>query len=156
AHAFRGLRALVVLRIAGSPQRCSSSAWMDTFTMMRLMLSQASTERSSAMRFSTSCGSEVGIAMPGSGTPRPPHRRRNISKGSCGGGSSGIRPCLRRGEELAHLRFAADGVLVAEIDERAAERLFEEQIARQVRARAVQRAGWLEGEAHGARQRALG
>src|SRR5207247_9837996 len=104
--------------------------------MLRFMLSQASTERRSAMRFSTSCGSKVGIAMPGSGTPRLPHKRRNISNGSCGGApSSGIGPFLGRIEELAHLGLAADGVLVAQIDERAAERLLGQAIARRGRAR---------------------
>src|SRR5437868_15350272 len=98
--------------------------------MLRFMLSQASTERRSAILFATSCGSKVGIAMPGSGTPSGPHRRRNISKGSCGGAGSAIGPFLRRIEELLQLGFAADGVLVAQIDQRAAERFFKQQIAR--------------------------
>src|SRR3982751_4986567 len=105
---------------------------MENFTMLRFMLSQASTERSSAMRLSTSCGSKVGMAMPGSGTPSGPHRRRNISKGSCGGLSSGIRFFLGGIEQFAHFCLAADGVLVAKIDERTAERALEKQIARQV------------------------
>src|SRR3954467_15521722 len=110
--------------------------------MLRFMLSQPSTERSSAMRFSTSCGSKVGIAIPGSGTLSGPHSRRNISKGSCGGfWSSAIGSFLRRGAQVAHLLLPRQGVLVAEVDERAAERLLEEQVACQVRARAVERAG---------------
>src|ERR1051325_7543969 len=91
---------------------------MENFTMLRFMLSHPSTERSSAMRLSSSCGSKVGIAMPGSGTPRPPQRRRNISKGSCGGASSGLRPFLRQGGDHAHFGLAAAGALVAESDER--------------------------------------
>src|SRR5690348_3675159 len=130
---------------------------MENFTMLRFMLSHASTERRSAMRFSTSFGSNVGIAMPGSGTPRLPHRRRYISNGSCanvscGFFSSAMGGFFGGGEEFLDLGFAADGVLVAEVDERAAERLLEEQVARQVRSRAVQRAGWLQDEAHRRRQ----
>src|SRR3954470_9414027 len=109
--------------------------------MLRFMLSHASMERRSAMRFSTSFGSKVGIAMPGSGTPRLPHRRRYISNGSCGGFSSAMGRFFRRREELLDLGLAADGVLVAQVDQRAAERLLEKQVAREVRARAVQRAG---------------
>src|SRR5258708_3900575 len=110
--------------------------------MLRFMLSQASTERRSAILFSTSCGSKVGIAMPGSGTPSGPHSRRNISNGSWGGVLSlAIGPFVRRVEELAHLRLSADGVLVAEVDERAAERFLEQEVAREGRARAVERAG---------------
>src|SRR5690242_1293897 len=122
--------------------------------MLRFMLSHASTERSSAMRFSTSRGSKVGIAMPGSGTPSGPQSRRNISNGSWGGLSSGIERglLLRRVEERVHLGLAADGVLVAEVDQRAAERLLEQQVARQVGARAVERAGGLEDETHRFRQ----
>src|SRR4029077_14486949 len=152
AYSLRGASPPPAVRIACSAARCSSRPWIENFTMLRFMLSHASTERSSAMRFSTSCGSQVGIAMPGSGTPRPPHRRRNISNGSCGGACSGIGSFFRRGEELAHLGFAADGVLVAEIDERAAEAFLEEQVARQVRAGPVERPGRLQDEAHGARQ----
>src|SRR4051812_40220623 len=98
---------------------------MENFTMLRFMLSHASTERRSAMRFSTSLGSKVGIAMPGSGTPRLPHRRRYISKGSWGGVSSAMRCFFDRREELLDLRFSADRVLVAEVDQRTAERLLE-------------------------------
>src|SRR5256885_16593393 len=98
--------------------------------MLRFMLSQASTERRSAMRFSTSCGSKVGIAMPGSGTPRLPHRRRNISNGSCGGApSSGIGPFLGRIKELAHLGLAADGALVPQMPRRPAEGFAETELA---------------------------
>src|SRR3954467_13132101 len=140
-------------RIACSAARWSSSPWMENFTMLRFMLSHASTERRSAMRLSTSFGSNVGIAMPGSDTPRLPHSRRYISNGSCGGGvSSAMRGFFGRREELLDLRLAADGVLVAQIDERAAERLLEEQVARQVRSRAVERAGRLQDEAHRRRQ----
>src|ERR1044071_833268 len=99
---------------------------MENFTMLRFMLSHASTERRSAIRFSTSCGSKVGIAMPGSGTPRLPHSRRYISNGSEGGVSSAMDRFFDRGEEFLDLGLAADGVLVAEVDERAAERLLEE------------------------------
>src|SRR5688572_8079717 len=121
--------------------------------MLRFMLSHASTERSSAMRFSTSCGSKVGTAMPGIGTPSGPQSRRNISNGSCGGVSSGMRAALlERGEEFPHLGLAHRGVAVAEVDQRAAERLLEKKVARQVRARAVERAGGPQHEAHGARQ----
>src|SRR5688572_32734725 len=109
---------------------------MENLSMLRFMLSQASTERSSAMRFSTSCGSKVGTARPGSGTPSGPHRRRNISKGSCGGMSSGMDAALLQAEEFAHLGLARHGVLVAQVDERAAERFLEEQVARQVGPRA--------------------
>src|SRR5439155_16257063 len=122
--------------------------------MLRFMLSHASTERRSVMRFSTSCGSKVGIAMPGSGTPRLPHRRRNISKGSCGGGAWSAMALGGLGgvEEFAQLGLAADRVLVAEIDQRAAEGLLEQQVAREVRARAGERPGGLQEEAHGQRQ----
>src|SRR5438105_12675394 len=139
-------------RIAWSAARCSSSPWIENLIMLRFMLSHASTERRSAMRFSTSCGSKVGIAMPGSGTPSGPHSRRNISKGSCGGWDSAIGSFFRRVEELLQLGLAADGVLVAQIDQRAAERFLEQEVARQVGTRAVQRAGRLEDEAHRGRQ----
>src|SRR5262245_13093160 len=122
--------------------------------MLRFMLSHASTERSSAMRFSTSCGSKVGTAMPGIGTPSGPHRRRNISKGFSGGGvwsAMGLASFVQA-DELAHFRLARLGVLVAEVDERLAERLLEEQITREVRPRAAQRSGRPQHEAHGARQ----
>src|ERR1043165_6695733 len=100
--------------------------------MLRFMPSQPSTERSSTMRFSTSCGSRVGIAIPGSGTLSGPHSRRNISNGSRGGlSSSGIGSFLGRREEVAHFRLARHGVLVTEVDERAAERFLEEQVARE-------------------------
>src|SRR5262245_29537465 len=100
--------------------------------MLRFMLSQASTERSSAMRFSTSFGSKVGTAMPGTGTPSGPHRRRNISNGSCG--VSAMRPpflAFFQPEELAHLGGARLGVAVTQVDQRLAERLLEQQVARQ-------------------------
>src|SRR5690348_1243557 len=101
--------------------------------MLRFMLSQPSTDLSSTMRFSTSAGSSVGMAMPGIGTPSGPHSRRNISNGSWGGFSSAIRGLLRRREELAHLLLPRHRVLVAEVDERAAEGLLEQQVAREVR-----------------------
>src|SRR6185295_11002680 len=103
---------------------------MANFTMLRFMFSQPSTERSSTRRFSTSAGSRVGIDMPGSGTPSGPHRRRNISNGSAGGVSA-MRALLGRSEELSHFGLARHGVLVAEVDQRAAERLLEQQVARQ-------------------------
>src|SRR5690348_15644930 len=91
--------------------------------------------------------------MPGSGTPSGPHRRRNISNGSWGGLSSGIQGFfLRRIEELAHLRFSRNRVLVAEVDQRAAERALEEQVAREVGPGTVERPGRLEEEAHRGRQ----
>src|SRR6185503_18132496 len=67
--------------IAWSAARCSSRPWMESLIMFRFMLSHASSERSSVMRFSTSFGSKVGTAMPGIGTPSGPHSRRNISNG---------------------------------------------------------------------------
>src|SRR5258706_7800218 len=107
---------------------------------LRFILSQPSTDFSSWMRRSISLGSSVGMAMPGTGTPSGPHRRRNISNGS--GGVLGSAMLVRRiVEEGAHFAFAADRVLVAQIDQRAAERRLEQQIAREVRARAVHRAG---------------
>src|SRR4030095_91401 len=96
---------------------------MESLSMLRFMLSHASTDFSSAMRFSTSCGSKVGTAMPGSGIPSGPHRRRNISNGSCGGVCSAMGPILVDGEEFAHLGFARGGVLLAEGDEGGARRL---------------------------------
>src|SRR5258706_15401636 len=105
--------------------------------MLRFMLSQAWTERRAAILFSSCCGSKVGIAMPGSGRPSGPHNRRNISNGSCGGAGSAIGSLVGRVEDLARLRRSADGVLVSEVDQRAAEGFLEQQIARQVRARAV-------------------
>src|SRR5688500_1274770 len=133
--------------MACSAARCSSRPWIENFTMLRFMLSQASTERSSAMRFSTSCGSKVGMAMPGSGTPSGPHRRRNISNGSGGGVCSAIG-FLGGVEEGPHFRLAGHGVLVAKVDQRPAERLLEQQVAREVRAGAVERAGGAQDEAH--------
>src|SRR6185503_9766737 len=65
--------------IACSAARCISRPLIESLSMLRFMLSHASTDFSSAMRFSTSCGSKVGTAMPGSGMPSGPHRRRNIS-----------------------------------------------------------------------------
>ena len=52
--------------------------------MFRFIASHTSTDFSSLMRLSISFGSSVGIVMPGTGTPSGPHRRRNISNGSCG------------------------------------------------------------------------
>src|SRR5687768_9638141 len=118
--------------MAWSAARWSSRPWMENLSMFRFMLSQASTERSSAMRRSTSCGSKVGTAMPGIGTPSGPHRRRNISKGSCGGVSLAMGDAFFQPEKLADFYFPGDGVLVAEVDERAAERLLEKQVAREV------------------------
>src|SRR6185503_21310285 len=110
--------------------------------MLRFMLSQPSTDFSSTMRFSTSFGSKVGTAMPGIGTPSGPHSRRNISNGSGGGGvSSAMGDVLFQAEELSHVGFARDGVLVAKVDKGAAERLLEQEVAREVGARAVERAG---------------
>src|SRR5215831_18408292 len=126
--------------------------------MLRFMVSQPSIERRSAMRFSTSCGSSVGIAMPGSGTPSGPHRRRNISNGSGrvwpenpafgSFGSSAMGGALGLLEERLHLGLARDRVLVAEVDEGAAERFLEQQVARKVRAGAVERPGRAQDEAH--------
>src|SRR5687768_15829869 len=116
--------------------------------MLRFMLSQPSIERRSAMRLSISAGSRVGIAMPGSGTPSGPHRRRKRSNGSCGGFSSGMGAFLGGREKLLHLGLAGCRVLVAQLDERAAERLLEQQVAREVGARAVERACRAQQEAH--------
>src|SRR4051794_35708055 len=120
--------------------------------MLRFMLSQPSIERRSAMRFSISAGSSVGMAMPGIGTPSGPQRRRKSSKGSCGGGWSGMDATFAVVEELPHLGVAAHGVIVAELDQRAAEGLLEQQVARKVRARAVERARRAQDEAHRAWQ----
>src|SRR5512134_4064104 len=120
--------------------------------MLRFMVSQASIERSSEIRFSTSRGSKVGTAMPGMGTPSGPHRRRNISNGSCGGLSSGMGAALFQSKEFAHFGFAGKGVAVAKVDQRAAERLLEQEVAREIRARAVEGAGGPQYEAHGPRQ----
>src|SRR5688572_25936126 len=128
--------------------RCISRPLMESLSMLRFMLSHASTDFSSAMRFSTSCGSKVGTAMPGSGMPSGPHRRRNISRGSCGGGSSAMGPIFFDSEEFAYLRFTRHGVLITQVDERAAERLLEQQVARQVGARAAEGAGRTQHEAH--------
>src|SRR5688572_8112747 len=142
--------------MATSAAFCTSSPWIENFTMLRFIVSQPSTERSSAMRFSSSAGSSVGIDMPGSGTPSGPHRRRNISNGSCGGVSAmDLAFWARSGgdfEQFLHLGGPAHRVLVAEVDHRAAERLLEQQVAGQVGAGAVERAGRAQDEAHGARQ----
>src|SRR5688500_20359400 len=103
--------------------------------MLRFMLSQPSIERRSAMRLSISLGSSVGMAIPGSGTPSGPHRRRKSSNGSCGGWS-GMDASFAIVEKLAHLGFAPGGVFVAQLDERAAEPLFEKEVDRGVGARA--------------------
>jgi hypothetical protein len=76
--------------MARNAECCTSSPWTAKRTMFRLTCSQDSTERSSAMRLSTSFGSSVGTAMPGTGRPSGPHRRRKISKGSCGGFDSAM------------------------------------------------------------------
>src|SRR3954449_7479468 len=55
-------------------------------------------------------------------------------------------------EELAHLGIAPHGVVVAKLDQRAAERLLEQEVARKVRARAVEGAGRSQNETHGRRQ----
>src|SRR5919109_421062 len=98
--------------------------------MLRFMLSQPSIERRSAMRLSISFGSRVGMAMPGNGTPSGPHRRRKNSNGS--GGDSGMDASFAVVEKLPHFSLAPHRVLEAEVDERAAERLLEQQIARKV------------------------
>src|SRR5712671_700103 len=126
--------------IAWSAAFCSSRPWMENFTMLRFILSHASIERRSVIRFSTSFGSSVGIAMPGSGTPREPHRLRYISNGSCGGRDpeSAMGVAFSFIEELPDLGLARHRVLVAEVDQRAAERLLEQEVARKIGARAVQ------------------
>src|SRR5262245_17467084 len=121
--------------------------------MFRFMVSQPSIERRSVMRFCTSSGSRVGIAIPGIGTPSGPHRRRNISNGSaCGAGLesgwSAMGGAFGGLEERLDLRLARHCVLVAEVDEGAAEGFLEKQVARKVRARAVERAGRAQDEAH--------
>src|SRR3954466_8231433 len=135
--------------MACSAAFCSSRPWIENFTMFRFILSHASTERRSEIRFSISFGSSVGIAMPGKGTPSWPQSRRYISKGSCGGGGGGVSAMGAFGsvEEFAHLGLAHGGVLVAQVDERAAERLLEEQIAREVGTRAVEGTGRTQDEA---------
>src|SRR4051812_5697206 len=120
--------------------------------MLRFMLSQPSIERRSAMRFWISAGSSVGMAMPGTGTPSGPQSLRKSSKGSCGGGWSGMDATFAVVEKLAYLGIAPHGVVEAELDQRAAERLLEQQVARKVRARAVEGAGRTQDEAHGGRQ----
>src|ERR671914_2178486 len=125
---------------------------MENLTMLRFMLSQPSMERRSAMRFSISFGSSVGIAMPGRGTPSGPQRRRKSSKGSGSGGCSGMDASFAVFEKLAHLRLARECVLVAELDERTAERRLEKEIAREVGAGPVERAGRAQDEAHATRQ----
>src|SRR5688572_13021402 len=119
--------------------------------MLRFMLSQPSIERRSAMRLSISLGSSVGMAIPGSGTPSGPHRRRKSSNGSCGGWS-GMDASFAIVEKLAHLGFAPGGVFVAQFDERAAEPLLKKEVAREVGARAVERSAGAQDEAHAARQ----
>src|SRR4051794_26462505 len=99
--------------------------------MLRFILSHASTERRSAIRFSISFGSSVGIARPGIGTPSGPQRRLNISKGSCVCGSA-MDVAFGSFEEFLDLARARNRVLVAKIDERATEGLLEEEVARQV------------------------
>src|SRR5262249_37309627 len=134
---------------------CTSRPWIENVTMLRFMVTQPAIERRSVMRFSTSWGSSVGIAMPGIGTPSGPHRRRNISNGSaCGAGleSSAMGGALGGLEECFYLGLARDRVLVAEVDERAAEGFLEKEVARKVRARAGERAGRAQDEAHGRRQ----
>src|SRR6185503_8594810 len=138
--------------MAWSAARCISRPLIESLSMLRFMLSHASTDFSSAMRFSTSCGSKVGTAMPGSGIPSGPNRRRNISNGSCGGVCSAMGPILVYCEEFAYLGFARRGVLVAEVDERGADRHREHQLARKVRAGAVEGAGGAQHEADGAGQ----
>src|SRR5262245_1787696 len=142
----------VASRIAWSVARWSSRPWIENFTMFRFMLSQPSIERRSAMRFSISLGSRVGIARPGSGTPSGPHSRRKSSSASCGGGCSGMSASFAVIERFARLGLAPHRVVVAEIDQRTAAGLLEQQVARKIGARAVERAGRAQEEAHRARQ----
>src|SRR3954463_9397514 len=112
---------------------------MENFTMLRFMASHPSIERRSAMRLSISLGSRVGIAMPGIGTPSGPQSRRKSSNGSCGW--SGMNASFAIVEKVPHFGFPALRVLVAKVDQRAAERLLEQEVACEVRARAGERAG---------------
>src|SRR5882672_1534574 len=109
---------------------------------LRFMLSQFSTDFSSAMRLSTSSGMSVGAITAASGKPIGPQRFLRNSNGSGGWFMSGpgVRAAsslLSWAQKLQHLGAARHGVLVAQIDQRPAVPLLEEQIAREVRPVAV-------------------
>src|SRR5882672_3773429 len=121
---------------------------------LRFMLSQFSTDLSSAMRLSSSSWTSVGAITPASGRPIGPQRLLRNWNGS-GGWSMGrglkaraASSLLSGAQKLQHLGAARHGVLVAQIDQRPAVPAFEEQIAREVRAVAVHRADASQEEAH--------
>src|SRR6266853_4034108 len=120
---------------------------------LRFMLSQFSTDFSSAMRLSTSSGMSVGAITAASGKPIGPQRFLRNSNGSggwsmSGSGVSAASSLLSRAQKLQHLGAALHGVLVAQIDQRAAVPLLEQQIAREVRSVAVHCADAAQEEAH--------
>src|SRR6266568_5375502 len=120
---------------------------------LRFILSQLSTDFSSAIRLSTSSGMSVGVITAASGTPIGPQRFFRNSNGSGGWSMSGpeVRAAsslLSRAQKLQHLGAAGHGVVVAQIDQRPAVPLLEEQIAREVRSVAVHCADAPQEKAH--------
>src|SRR5882672_703060 len=109
---------------------------------LRFMLSQFSTDLSSAMRFSISSWTSVGATTPASGKPIGPQRFFRNSNGSGGwfmsvGAVRAASSLLSGTQKLQHLGAARHGVLIAQIDQRLAVPFLEEQIAREVRPVAV-------------------
>src|SRR5439155_14343960 len=121
---------------------------------LRFMLSQFSTDFSSAIRLSISSGMSVGAITPASGRPIGPQRFFRNSNGS-GGWSMRLGPevgaafsLLSGTQKLQYFGAARHSVLVTQIDQRPAVPAFEEQIAREVRTVAVHRADASQEEAH--------
>src|SRR5947208_7621582 len=125
---------------------------------LRFMLSQFSTDFSSAMRLSSSSRTSAGAITPARGTPIGPQRLFRNSNGS-GGWSMKRGLQVRAGssllsgtQKLQHLGAVRHGVLITQINQRPAVPAFEEQIAREIRAVAVHRADAAQEEAHRPRQ----
>src|SRR6266853_4389564 len=121
---------------------------------LRFMLSQFSTDLSSAMRLSSSSRTSVGAITPARGTPMGPQRLFRNSNGSGGWSMKrGLKVTAASSlwlgtQKLQHLGAVRHGVFVTQIDQRPAVPAFEEQIAREVRAVAVHRADAAQEEAH--------
>src|SRR5712664_3682384 len=119
----------------------------------RFMLSQPSTDFSSAMRLSSSSWMSVGATTPASGKPIGPQRFFRNSNGSGGwfmrrGALRAASSLLSGTQKLQHLGAARHGVLITQIDQRPAVPLLEEQIACEVRAVAIHCADASQEEAH--------
>src|SRR5262245_32385566 len=125
---------------------------------LRFMLSQFSTDFSSAIRRSTSLMAVVGALKPASGRPIGPQRFLRNSKGSGGGFMIGAlkkripASLLSRAQKLQQLGAARHGVLIPQVDQRPAITFLEEQIAREIGSVAIHSADAAQQEPHGPRQ----